>query len=97
MFTLMIFPNTTGSRLERLKMLTIQQHAEQFGSRATAHILLNQRLRKFGFFIDELPDTSEVADLLDELQSAVDCQDKELIKDLLSVVSFDWVGELILS
>lgn len=77
--------------------MTIQQHAEQFGSRTTAQTLLNRRLGQFGLFTDDLPDTCEVADIIDQLEEAVKGNDKEAIKYILSGVDLDWLGEIVMS
>lgn len=77
--------------------MTIQQHAEKFGARNTAQTLFRNRIRQFGLFTDDLPDTFEIADIIDSLEEAIGNDDREAVKEILSEVTLDWVGELIMS
>ena len=77
--------------------MTIQQHAEKFGARNTAQALFRKRIASFGLFADDLPDTCEVADIIDSLEEAIGNDDREEVKSILSEVTLDWVGELIMS
>ena len=51
--------------------MTIQQHAEKFGARNTAQTLFRKRIASFGLFADDLPDTCEVADIIDSLEEMI--------------------------
>ena len=77
--------------------MTIQQHAEKFGARNTAQTLFRKRIASFGLFADDLPDTCEVADIIDSLEEAIGNNDGEEVKSILCEVTLDWVGELIMS
>ena len=77
--------------------MTIQQHAEQYGARTTAQTLFRNRIRQFGLFADDLPDTCEVADIIDSLEEAIGNDDREEVKSILSEVTMDWVEEIIMS
>jgi len=77
--------------------MTIQQHADKFGARNTAQTLFRNRIRQFGLFADDLPDTYEIADVIDSLEEAIEQNDREEVKQILSEVTLDWVGELIMS
>ena len=77
--------------------MTIQQHAEKFGARNTAQALFRKRIASFGLFTDDLPDTFEIADLIDSLEEAIGNDDREAVKSILSEVTMDWVCELIIS
>ena len=77
--------------------MTIQQHAEKFGARNTAQTLFRNRIRQFGLFADDLPDTCEVADIIDSLEEAIGNDEREEVKSILSEVTMDWVEEIIMS
>lgn len=79
--------------------MTILEFIAKHGKEKTAYKLINnQVLRVFGLGLSDLPDTCEVAEIVQELadQLTDDPTDKESIKSILMQVDLEFIENIIL-
>lgn len=79
--------------------MTILEFIATHGEEKTAYKLIDNRvLRIFGLSLSDLPDTCEIADIIQELadQLTDDPTDKESIKEIINSVDIDFIQNLIL-
>ncbi len=77
--------------------LTIEKMLERDGNAyVTARNILNLRILSImGIGLDDLPDTAEIADIVDGIADAIeDDVDEQTIKNILSDVTFETIEEL---
>lgn len=77
--------------------LTIEKMLERDGNAyVTARNILNFRvLSIMGIGLDDLPDTAEIADIVESIADAIeDGIDEQTIKSILSDVTFETIEEL---
>jgi hypothetical protein len=77
--------------------LTIEKMLERDGNAyVTARNILNLRvLSIMGIGLDDLPDTAEIADIVEGIADAIeDSVDEQTIKNILSDVTFETIEEL---
>ena len=77
--------------------LTIEKMLESDGNAyVTARNILNLRILSImGIGLDDLPDTAEIADIVDGIADAIeDDVDEQTIKNILSDVTFETIEEL---
>jgi hypothetical protein len=77
--------------------LTIEKMLERDGNAyVTARNILNLRvLSIMGIGLDDLPDTAEIADIVEGIADAIeDDVDEQTIKSILSDVTFETIEEL---
>lgn len=77
--------------------LTIEKMLERDGNAyVTARNILNFRvLSIMGIGLDDLPDTTEIADIVESIADAIeDNIDEQTIKELISEVTFETIEEL---
>lgn len=80
--------------------LTLEEFIEKNGSRKTAMDLVGNRINKLvGMSLSDLPDSSELCEIVDELESILndyDESDMQSIKDLLKQIDMDFLyGQLL--
>jgi hypothetical protein len=78
--------------------LTILQFIAKHGEEKTAFKLLDKRvIDLYGLSILDLPDTSEIAEICEELsdQLKADPTDKEAIKSIIHIIDNDFIEHLI--
>lgn len=87
--------------------MNLEQFAEVHGSRKAARALINRELEKMicGMGLNDLPDTSELCDLIDELEGVIESNKGQLmmpevqneIKEMLKdAINDDTIESLIL-
>lgn len=77
--------------------LTIEKMLERDGNAyVTARNILNLRILSImGIGLDDLPDTAEIADIVEGIADAIeDDVDEQTIKNILSDVTFETIEEL---
>jgi DNA gyrase/topoisomerase IV subunit A len=77
--------------------MKLQEFLNANGSRKTAEKLMEMRIFKItGLNIQDLPDRTEIWDIVDEIESLLEEQDFDLktIKSLLSEVTFEFIEEI---
>jgi hypothetical protein len=77
--------------------LTIEKMLERDGNAyVTARNILNLRILSImGIGLDDLPDTAEIADIVEGIADAIeDGVDEQTIKNILSDVTFETIEEL---
>lgn len=77
--------------------LTIEKMLERDGNAyVTARNILNLRILSImGIGLDDLPDTAEIADIVEGIADAIeDDVDEQTIKSILSDVTFETIEEL---
>jgi DNA gyrase/topoisomerase IV subunit A len=77
--------------------MKLQEFLNENGSRKTAEKLMEMRIFKItGLNIQDLPDRTEIWDIVDEIESLLEEQDFDLktIKSLLSEVTFEFIEEI---
>jgi hypothetical protein len=77
--------------------LTIEKMLERDGNAyVTARNILNLRILSImGIGLDDLPDTAEIADIVESIADAIeDDFDEQTIKNILSDVTFETIEEL---
>lgn len=82
-------------------VMTIEQSIEKNGSRQTAKILINARIKMLTtgmVTLYDLPDTPEISGLIDEMEGVLNAEliDPNSIKDVLDMVSEDLLIESII-
>ena len=78
--------------------LTVKEFILKHGAEKTAYKLINNRVERiFGLGLTHLPDTLQVADLIEELADILNDnpEDKEAIKNVLSGINIDFIESLI--
>ena len=78
--------------------LTILEFIAEHGEEKTAYKLIdNQVQRIFGLSLSDLPDTCELADIVEELSDQLrdNPTDKESIKSILHSIDIDFIQTLI--
>jgi hypothetical protein len=78
--------------------LTILEFIAKHGEEKTAFKLIDKRIESIlGLSILDLPDTSEVADILEELADQLhdNPNDKESIKSILMQIDIDFIEQII--
>ena len=81
-----------------MKALTILEFIAKHGEEKTAFKLIDKRIESIlGLSILDLPDTSEVADILEELADQLhdNPNDKESIKSILMQIDIDFIEQII--
>jgi len=81
-----------------MKALTILEFIAKHGEEKTAFKLIDKRVTSIlGISILDLPDTSEVAEILEELADQLrdDPTDKESIKSILIQIDIDFIEQII--
>ena len=77
--------------------MKLQEFLNANGSRKTAEKLMEVRIFQItGLSIEDLPDRTEIWDIVDEIESLLEEQDFDLktIKSLLSEVTFEFIEEI---
>ena len=65
-------------------------------ARKTAFAVANQRVMMLsGIGLGDLPDTSDVADLLDELEDAITSNDSESLRSAVETINQEFIQSLI--
>lgn len=80
------------------KQLTILEFISKHGEEKTAFKLLDERvISLYGLSLLDLPDTSEVAEICEELsdQLKADPTDKQAIKSIIHLIDADFIEHLI--
>lgn len=80
------------------KSLTILEFISKHGEEKTAFKLLDERvINLYGLSLLDLPDTSEVAEICEELsdQLKADPTDKQAIKSIIHLINADFIEHLI--
>jgi len=78
--------------------MTILEFISIHGEEKTAYKLIDNRvLRIFGLSLSDLPDTCEIANVLEELSDQLrdNPADKESIKSILHSIDIDFIEQLI--
>ncbi len=74
--------------------MTLQEFAKKYSPRKAARALLNKRVYALcGMTLNDLPDTVEVCNLIDELEQCVAMNDIGNIKELIEQVNMEWLEE----
>ena len=75
--------------------MTIQEYANKYGARKTAIKLVSYTIyQKIGLSVDDLPDTSELCNMYDDLEELIEDgyeENKEQVKDILSQIDDDFI------
>jgi O-phosphoseryl-tRNA(Cys) synthetase len=80
--------------------MTIKEHAAKHGAYGTARTLLNRHVQRImGVSLSDLPDTSEMANLSEEIEEAIvsNNDEKEMkrqINEILSEVTPEYIEEI---
>ena len=83
-----------------MKKLSLLQFIAKHGEEKTAFKLLNnQVIRMYGIGILDLPDTNEIAEIMEELSDQLkdDPTDKEAVKSIINLVDIDFIEHIILN
>jgi hypothetical protein len=88
------------SHQNKIKMSTdqLQLLINLHGSREVSIRLINSRLNKFvGLDMNDLPDTSELCDVIDELQEVLDSKTFSIdeIKDVLNNIDMEFIQDMV--
>jgi hypothetical protein len=79
--------------------MTIFEYSEKHGARKCAIELVNRKISALSLgmlsSLSDLPDTSEVCDILDSLEDAIKGGDMADVREVLSEVDDDFVGRMI--
>ena len=78
--------------------LTLKEFIAKHGEEKTAFKLIDKRIESiFGLSIFDLPDTSEVADLVEELAEVLqdNPNDKESIKYILNQIDIEFIERIV--
>ena len=78
--------------------LTLKEYIAKHGEEKTAFKLIDKRIESiFGLSIFDLPDTSEVADLVEELADVLhdNPNDKESIKSILNQIDIEFIERIV--
>jgi hypothetical protein len=78
--------------------LTLKEYISKHGEEKTAFKLIDKRIESIlGLSILDLPDTSEVADILEELADQLhdNPNDKESIKSILMQIDIEFIEQII--
>lgn len=78
--------------------LTLKEYIAKHGEEKTAFKLIDNRVESiFGLSIFDLPDTSEVADLVEELADILhdNPNDKESIKYILNQIDIEFIERIV--
>jgi hypothetical protein len=89
-----------NSHQNKIKMSTdqLQLLINLHGSREVSIRLINSRLNKFvGLDMNDLPDTSELCDVIDELQEVLDSKTFSIdeIKDVLNNIDMEFIQDMV--
>jgi hypothetical protein len=79
--------------------MTILEFIAEHGEEKTAYKLIDRQVNRiFGLSLSDLPDTCELADIVEELADQLrdNPTDKESIKAILHSVDIDFIQQLIL-
>ena len=77
--------------------MTLKEFITEHGEEKTAYKLIsNKMVRNFGLSLECLPDTCELADMVEELaeQLKEDMNNKEAIREILEQVNEDFLEQL---
>ena len=78
--------------------LTVKEYIAKHGEEKTAFKLIDKRIESiFGLSIFDLPDTSEVAELVEELADILhdNPNDKESIKYILNQIDIEFIERIV--
>ena len=78
--------------------LTVLQFIAEHGEEKTAYKLIDRQVNRiFGLSLSDLPDTCELADIVEELADQLrdNPSDKESIKSILHSIDIDFIEQLI--
>ena len=78
--------------------LTLKEFIAKHGEEKTAFKLIDKRIESiFGLSIFDLPDTSEVAELVEELADVLydNPNDKESIKSILNQIDIEFIERIV--
>ena len=78
----------------------LKQKVSELGSRKVSELLVNQKVMSVCMLsMDDLPDSSDLWDVVDEIESILDSEDYTLedIKGQLEVIDMDLIQDLIYS
>lgn len=77
----------------------VHAYAQNYGARKCAIKLVENRISSLSMgmlgSLSDLPDTSELCDILDELEDAIKGDDLARMREVLSEVDEDFVGRMI--
>lgn len=80
--------------------MTIKEFAVKHGARKTAKKLVDNRVKMLaGLGLDELPDTFEISEIVDQLEEIIktDPDNRESVKEVLSNIDHEFIEALIFS
>lgn len=84
-----------------MKEETLKQYIEKHGARKTAMKLVSDRIFiHSGLTVRDLPDTSELCSMYDEIEQLLDDYTKDDLKSIVSIldeIDYDFVNNLIYS
>lgn len=78
--------------------LTVKEYIAQYGVEKTAYKLVDKRIESiFGLSILDLPDTNEIADIVEEIAYILEenPNDKIAIRAILSQIDIDFIERIV--
>ena len=99
MLSLIIHSHQNKIKMKDEQLEKLQNQVNEFGSREVSRKLVNSRIyRVIGIDMMDLPDTSELCDVVDELQELLDSKDYtiENIRSVLDTIDFEFIENMVL-
>lgn len=81
------------------RLVELQNRVNEIGSREVSRKLVNSRIyRIIGIDMMDLPDTSELCDVVDELEGLLDSKDYTIedIGSILNSIDFEFIENMVL-
>lgn len=81
------------------RLVELQNRVDEIGSREVSRKLVNSRIyRIIGIDMMDLPDTSELCDVVDELEGLLDSKDYTIedISSVLNSIDFEFIENMVL-
>ena len=86
-------------KMKDQRLVELQSKIDEIGSREVSRKLVNSRIyRILGVDMMDLPDTSELCDVIDELEGLLDSKDYTIedIGSVLNTIDFEFIENMVL-
>lgn len=99
MLSLTIHSHQNKIKMKDERLVELQNRVNEIGSREVSRKLVNSRIyRIIGIDMMDLPDTSELCDVVDELEGLLDSKDYTIedIGSILNSIDFEFIENMVL-
>ena len=99
MLSLTIHSHQNKIKMKDQRLVELQNRVNEIGSREVSRKLVNSRIyRILGIDMMDLPDTSELCDVVDELEGLLDSKDYTIedISSVLNSIDFEFIENMVL-